>query len=75
MMSLSEDPDASYLVLLNAQGQCSLWPAFADVPCGWKTIFNAAYRDCVVFIDQVEGDMYPGGLIEVCDGNGAVKGW
>jgi uncharacterized protein YbdZ (MbtH family) len=74
-MSLSEDPDTSYLVLLNAQEQCSLWPAFADVASGWKTIFKAAYRDCVVFIKQAERDMYRGGLIEISDGNGAVEGW
>jgi hypothetical protein len=27
-----EDPDASYLVLVNDEGQHSLWPAFADIP-------------------------------------------
>ena len=27
-----EDPDGVYLVLINEEGQYSLWPAFVDVP-------------------------------------------
>jgi MbtH protein len=27
-----EDPDAKCLVLMNNEGQRSLWPVFADVP-------------------------------------------
>jgi MbtH protein len=32
-----EDPDAEYLVLINDEGQHSLWPVFADVPDGWES--------------------------------------
>lgn len=31
-----DDPDATFLVLVNDEGQHSLWPAFADVPDGWR---------------------------------------
>lgn len=31
-----EDNDGIYLVLINEELQYSLWPAFADVPPGWK---------------------------------------
>jgi len=31
-----EDPEGSFFVLVNDEGQHSLWPAFADVPAGWE---------------------------------------
>lgn len=37
-----EDPDASYLVLTNDEGQHSLWPLFAEVPEGWAVVFGEA---------------------------------
>ncbi len=30
-----EDPEGTYLVLVNDEGQHSLWPSFAEVPAGW----------------------------------------
>ena len=32
-----EDADALYLVLVNDEGQYSLWPAGTAVPAGWVT--------------------------------------
>ena len=31
-----EDPDGTYLVLINDESQYSLWPAFIEVPAGWR---------------------------------------
>ena len=31
-----EDPDANYFVLINDEGQHSLWPEFIEVPAGWR---------------------------------------
>ena len=31
-----EDQDGEYLVLVNDEGQHSLWPAFREIPAGWK---------------------------------------
>ena len=36
-----DDPAGRYLVLVNDEGQHSLWPAFAAVPAGW----HAAHPD------------------------------
>ncbi|MFD5204920.1 MbtH family protein, partial [Streptomyces sp. NPDC058375] len=36
-----EDEDGAYLVLVNDEGQHSLWPAFAEVPSGWTVVTNA----------------------------------
>lgn len=30
-----DDASTSFLVLVNDEGQHSLWPTFADVPAGW----------------------------------------
>jgi MbtH protein len=64
-MNPFEDPDASYLVLINAEGQHSLWPAFADIPEGWSSIFGeAGHQECLDFIEKSWRDMRPRSLIK-----------
>jgi MbtH protein len=59
-----EDNDANYLVLVNGEGQHSLWPVFADVPAGWKIVFGEALRqECIDFIERSWTDMRPKSLI------------
>jgi MbtH protein len=59
-----DDPDADYLVLVNDEGQYSLWPAFIAVPPGWQTVFGAAGRqDCLDHIEKSWTDMRPKSLI------------
>ena len=60
-----EDQDASYVVLVNDEGQHSLWPVFADVPDGWRVVFGEAGREeCLGFIEESWRDMRPQSLIE-----------
>ncbi len=60
-----EDPDAGYLVLVNDEGQHSLWPVFADVPDGWKPVFGEAPRqECLNYIEEAWTDIRPKSLIE-----------
>lgn len=69
-----EDPDASYLVLINDEGQHSLWPVFADVPEGWETIFGEAGRqECLDFIEENWTDMRPNSLIRAMEADAAAK--
>jgi MbtH protein len=59
-----EDPTANYLVLVNAEGQHSLWPTFAEVPDGWDVAFGEAGRqECLDFIEKSWTDMRPKSLI------------
>ena len=37
-----DDTDGRFLVLVNDEGQHSLWPAFAEVPAGWTVVLGAA---------------------------------
>jgi len=59
-----EDPDGTYLVLVNDEGQHSLWPEFADVPDGWSVALSAAGRqECLDYIEANWTDMRPKSLI------------
>jgi len=58
-----EDDSAPFLALLNEEGQYSLWPAFANVPDGWETVFGEASRaECLAFIENAWTDMRPRSL-------------
>ncbi|MBB4774403.1 MULTISPECIES: MbtH family protein [Actinomadura] len=60
-----EDPDGTYLVLVNDEGQHSLWPSFAEVPAGWTVAKNEDTRQaCLDYIDENWTDMRPKSLIE-----------
>jgi uncharacterized protein YbdZ (MbtH family) len=66
-----EDPDASYFVLTNDEGQHSLWPVFADVPEGWEVVFGALGRqECLDYIEENWTDMRPKSLVAAMEGNG-----
>jgi MbtH protein len=59
-----EDPDATYLVLVNDEGQHSLWPAFAEVPTGWTAMLQESSRaDALDYVEKNWTDMRPKSLI------------
>ncbi|MFJ9413784.1 MbtH family protein [Streptomyces sp. NPDC101227] len=60
-----EDKDGTYLVLVNEEGQHSLWPSFADVPDGWTVAHPANSRDaCLEYVERNWTDMRPQSLID-----------
>ena len=40
-----EDAEGTFLVLVNHEGQYSLWPSFAEVPAGWTVALPATDRE------------------------------
>jgi MbtH protein len=69
-----EDADAKYLVLINDEGQHSLWPVFADVPDGWEAIFGEdGRRECLDFIEENWTDMRPKSLIKAMEEDAASQ--
>ncbi|MFF4171312.1 MbtH family protein [Streptomyces sp. NPDC001744] len=55
-----EDATGVYLVLRNAAGQYSLWPASAAVPAGWHTDFGPGARTaCAEHIEKNWTDLGP----------------
>jgi MbtH protein len=66
-----EDPDGRYLVLVNDEGQYSLWPSFIDVPPGWTVVKPEDSRTaCLEFIEENWVDMRPASLVRAMDGDG-----
>lgn len=63
-----EDPAGTYLVLVNEEGQHSLWPAFVDVPAGWAVALGESNRDaCLDYVNANWTDMRPASLIRSMD--------
>ncbi|GAA0214552.1 MbtH family protein [Actinomadura nitritigenes] len=60
-----EDADGTYVVLVNDEGQHSLWPSFAEVPAGW-TVAKAedSRQACLEYIEENWTDMRPKSLVE-----------
>jgi MbtH protein len=60
-----EDENGVYHVLVNEEGQHSLWPSFIEVPAGWTIVHESDSRAaCLEFINQHWTDMRPRSLIE-----------
>jgi MbtH protein len=58
-----DNADGTFLVLVNDEEQFSLWPAFADVPDGWRTVSGPGPRDAMLdFIEKNWRDMQPKSL-------------
>ena len=56
--------EGNFLVLVNGEGQHSLWPAFIDVPSGWSVILAANSRvACLDYVRANWTDMRPNSLI------------
>jgi MbtH protein len=63
-----EDPDGTYVVLVNDEGQHSLWPSFVEVPAGWTVVHEESARDtCLDFVNANWTDMRPASLIRSMD--------
>ncbi|WP_405719249.1 MbtH family protein [Streptomyces sp. NBC_01537] len=61
-----ENPDGVYRVLVNDEGQHSLWPDFVDVPAGWTAAHGPAGRqECLEYIETNWTDMRPKSLADL----------
>ncbi|MEU9109210.1 MbtH family protein [Streptomyces xanthophaeus] len=59
-----EDDSSQYLVLINAEGQHSLWPAHLQVPAGWDTVHGAETRQsCLEYVEREWTDLRPNSLV------------
>ncbi|MFG2754550.1 MbtH family protein [Streptomyces xanthophaeus] len=59
-----EDDKSQYLVLINAEGQHSLWPAHLAVPAGWDAVHGAeTRRSCLEYVEREWTDLRPNSLV------------
>lgn len=70
-----EDDEAQYFVLVNDEGQHSLWPVFADVPDGWTVVYGQEERqNCLAYMERSWTDMRPKGLAdEMADDDKSIR--
>ena len=60
-----ERDDLRYRVLVNQEGQHSLWPEVIEVPAGWRQVFGEDSRAaCLSYIEESWPDIRPASLIE-----------
>jgi MbtH protein len=71
-----ENETDEYLVLVNHEGQHSLWPTFRDIPVGWHAAGpRGARKECLDGIDANWKDMRPASLVRAMEAdNGAAAG-
>jgi MbtH protein len=63
-----EDQNGTFLVLVNDEGQHSLWPAFVAVPTGWTVAFGKGTRQsCLDYVERHWIDMRPKSLTAESD--------
>ena len=59
-----DDAEGQFYVLVNAENQHSLWPAFVEVPNGWRVVHGESTKDsCVDYIEANWTDMRPASLL------------
>jgi MbtH protein len=51
-----------FLILVNDEGQYSLWPAFREPPAGWRRAGAGARQACLDWIEANWTDMRPKSL-------------
>ncbi|HJP73674.1 MAG TPA: MbtH family NRPS accessory protein [Pseudonocardiaceae bacterium] len=62
-MNPFDDHEATFVVLVNAEGQFSLWPEFMNAPAGWEISKQAATRaECLAYVDRNWTDLRPASL-------------
>lgn len=68
MVNPFDDENGKFLVLVNDEGQHSLWPSFADVPAGWAVRHGvASLTECQEHVEQHWTDMRPNSLVAAMD--------
>ncbi|MDX6744048.1 MbtH family protein [Actinocorallia sp. A-T 12471] len=59
-----DDENGTFLVLVNAEGQHSLWPVFAGTPEGWTAAHGPDTRAaCLEYVERNWTNMRPASLV------------
>jgi MbtH protein len=59
----------TFVVLVNDEGQHSLWPQSAPVPAGWRKVFGPEPGEqCLEYVSESWTDMRPRRLARHLDG-------
>ena len=68
-----DDDNGGFHAVVNDEEQYALWPAFRDIPPGWRSVFGEASRQEVLdYIEQHWSDMRPRSLREAMAADAAA---
>ncbi len=57
---MSETPAEVFKVVVNHEEQYSIWPAWKEIPAGWREAGKSGPKDqCLAYINEVWTDMRP----------------
>ncbi|MET9666779.1 MbtH family NRPS accessory protein [Streptomyces sp. NPDC006475] len=69
MSNLLDDPQGSFLVVVNGEGQHALWPESLPGPAGWAAVHGPADRAaCIEYVTAHWTDMRPLSLVAHMEG-------
>lgn len=58
-----DDTDGTFHVLVNDEGQYSLWPDFTDVPAGWTPVLTSvSHAEALAHVEAVWTSLQPASL-------------
>ncbi|MHC0433708.1 MbtH family protein [Streptomyces sp. O3] len=59
-----DDPEGTFHVVVNDEGQHALWPTFAEVPAGWEIVRESGGRaESLAYIEEHWTDIRPKSLV------------
>lgn len=59
-VSLLDDEDGQFSVVVNDEGQHAIWPTPSPIPHGWRIVAESrARQECLDYIEQHWTDMRP----------------
>ncbi|MDI1428688.1 MULTISPECIES: MbtH family protein [Polyangium] len=72
-MSVFDDADTTFEVVVNHEEQYSIWPAGREIPAGWRLAGKRGNRaECLQYIEEVWTDMRPLSLRKQMDAAAAA---
>ncbi|MFF4582200.1 MbtH family protein [Streptomyces sp. NPDC001389] len=70
-----DDAEGRFHVVVNDELQHALWPAFAEVPAGWRAVFGEESREnCLAYVEEHWSDLRPRSLREAMEAGAAAAG-
>jgi MbtH protein len=55
-----EEDTTTYRVVVNHEEQYSIWPAYKEIPAGWRDAGKQGSKaECLAWVDEVWTDMRP----------------
>lgn len=73
-MSIFDNEDATFDVVVNHEEQYSIWPTGREIPAGWRAVGKTGTKkECTAYIDEVWTDMRPLSLRKRMEDAAAAK--